>query len=338
MTKMLLAVIGLMFAPMTVSSQDIVAIATLGTPVPQHAGRRVGWDGHVEYVQWAGDSVVCGGRSGFLRYYDPKTKRRMWSAQMQGEIDSLAVASGKDRLYVLTKSQDLLGDSVIHELRLSDGKKSRKLKIDHPNRIAWFPLAEQLVVTTFSDKYGENGVLFDSRTLKKAATMKCDGFVTEITPVGRFIVTLSHQNNIRIWDTKTCKEIFKNGNDEQAPIDAPFTSNAMFDGERTLVYTVDNSWATGKVVVHDILADKETASFDSRNGHVVIDVDFAHGQIALTGTSRNLTVVDLSGRVIADKEAVALQRNVSVDFAPDGKQLAIGSWDNTVRVLELSGN
>lgn len=178
-------------------------------------------------------------------------------------------------------------------------------------------------------------MLFDARTFKKAATMKCDGFVTEITPVGRFIVTLSHRNNIRIWDTKAGKEIFKKGKDEEAAIDAPFTSNAMFDGEHTLVYTVDNSWATGKVFVHAILANKETASFDSRNGHVVMDVDFAHGRIALTGTNRKLTVVDLTGRVIADKDAVTFQRNISIAFSPNGERLAIGSWDNTVRIFEL---
>ncbi len=160
-------------------------------------------------------------------------------------------------------------------------------------------------MTSFAQTYGENGLLLDNTSLKITATIKCDGFAVKITtPVGgRFIVTVSNRNNARIWDMKLGKEIFKVGQDKEVAADQPAISNAMFDGERTLVYTVDNSWGKGKVIVHDIAANKELARFDARNGHVVMDVDFTRGRIALTGTERSLTVTDLTGRVIVSKEA-----------------------------------
>ena len=277
-----------------------------------------------------------------MRCYDPATKRQLWFSVLENEIDSFSVASTKDRLYVLDNT------NAIHVFRLSDGKKTSVVTWDQlrqnagrllaaPCRLAWIPDADQLLVTTHSQMYGENGILFDAATFKKAATMKCDGLVTEITTTadGRFIVTVSHSNNVRIWDTNTGKEVFKVGENERPATDAPFISNAMFDGDRTLVYTVDDSWLTGKVFVHDILANKELASFDSRNGHVVMDVDFAHSRIALTGTERGLTVCDLTGKVIADKAEVTWQRNVAIAFSATGKRLAVGSLDHTVRVFDL---
>ena len=343
MVKMRLAVFALMLVPSLAHSQHIVATSTLGSPVPEHADREAGWNGHVDYVQWAGDNILCGGRSGFVRCYDPKTKQPKWSVQLGGEIDCISVAIPKDRLYVLDNQ------NAVHVFRVSDGHKAATVSSNQlarnagrsfltPGRVGWIPFVDQLFVTNFSEKYGDNGFLFDATNFKKAATIKCDGFVSEIatTPDGRFIVT-RNWSNIRIWDAKEGKEIFKYGDDKEVAIDAPFVSNATFDGEHTMVYTVDNSWATGKVFVHDILANKETASFDSRNGHVVMDVDFPHGRIALTGTKQNLTVVDLTGKVVANKQAVTFQRNVAIAFSPDGKRLAIGSWDNTVRVFELRG-
>ena len=167
--------------------------------------------------------------------------------------------------------------------------------------------------------------------------VKSDGHTKDAktTPDGRFIVTLPGGNTVRIWDTKFREDIFKLGDNEDVPTDAPFISNAMFDGNRTLVYTVDDSWSRGKVFVHDIQADKELAKFGSRNGHAVMDVDFSRGRIALTGTEKSLTVLDLAGNIIAEKAAVTSQRNVAIAFSPNGKRLAIGSNDATVRIFDL---
>jgi WD40 repeat protein len=344
---MLIAALLLASTPASARSLELVATTALGTPVPEHADRRIGWNGHVDYVQWVGDKIVCGGSSGFLRCYDPATKREAWSAQLDGEVGCLSVAAEKDRIFVLIRPREVLGDNVIQELRASDGQQLRSISTDSlrrqskrsrlaPNRLAWIPLADQLFVTLHAEKYDENGMLLDVGTLRKTATIKCDGFVTEIAAAkGQYIVTLSSRNNIRIWDVQAGKEAFRFGNDEEVEVDVPFISNAMFDGERTLVYTVDDSWATGTVYVHDIVDKRQLARFDSRNGHVVMDIDVRRGRIALTGTERGLTVVDLRGAVLADKERVALQRNVSIAYSADGNRLAIGSWDNTVRVFEL---
>jgi len=167
------------------------------------------------------------------------------------------------------------------------------------------------------------------------ARAKSEGSVTvRPTRNGSNILTLSHANNIRIWSLDQTREIFKMGEDKVAAIDAPFTSNAVFDGDKTLVYSIDNSWATGRVYVYDIQKKKEEARFNSRNGHLEMDVDFTTSRIALTGTSKSLTLVDFSGRVLAERKNAADQRVVAVSFSPDGNRLALGSWDNTVRIFD----
>jgi WD40 repeat protein len=334
-----LATLVLMLLPVLARCQEIVETATLGPPVRQ---RVTGWKSHVDYVQWTGDTLAAGGRSGMVRCFSLQTKQQRWSVQLENEIRSLSAAGSKDRLYALDDR------GFIHVFRLSDGKKLNVLSAEQmarrvgisflaPTNMTWIPVADQLLVTHFSKVYGDNGILFDAATFKKTATTRSDGFVTKATtdPGGRFIVTVSSRDNVRIWDTKVGDEIFKLGDEEERATDAPFISNARFDGQRTLVYTVDNSWARGKVHVHDIQAQKDTATFDSRNGHVVMDVDFSRGRIALTGTEKALTVLDLAGNVIAEKAAVTLQRNVAIAFSPTGKRLAVGSQDNTIRIFNI---
>jgi WD40 repeat protein len=339
MKAMPLAVVCLTVFSAAAMSQEIDAIASFGTPVPERAG---GWKGHVDYLQWAGGAIVCGGKTGFLRCFNVETKQQRWAAQLKSEVRSIAVAIATGQVFALDDAND------IHVFGLTDGKESDLIssgklatlcekKFVVPSNIAWIRDAEQILVTNYSETYGDNGFLFQTTPFKKAATIKSDGHVREITTdaSGRFIVMQSRRDNIRIWDTKAGREIFKLGKDEDLVIDGPFVSHAIFDGQHTLVYTVDNSWATGKIFVYDIMAGTVTAQFDSRHGHVVMDVDFVHGRIALTGTNRTLIILDLSGKVIADKPAATWQRNVAVAFSPNGERLAVGSWDNTVRVFAM---
>jgi hypothetical protein len=66
-----------------------------------------------------------------------------------------------------------------------------------------------------------------------------------------------------------------------------------------------------------------------------MDVDFAKRRIVLTGTETGLTVVDFAGKEIAHLPKATLQRNTAVEFSPSGKQILVGSWDNTVSVFTL---
>ena len=205
-----------------------------------------------------------------------------------------------------------------------------------PYRVTWVPVAQKLLVFT-SDANGGNGLLLDGESFENGATIQTEDFVKRCSTdcSGRFVVTVSGRDNVHIWDTKAAKEIFECGQNKVPAVDAPFISNAMFDGDRVLIYTVDNSWGTGTVVVQDVLANQEKARFNSRNGHVVMDVDFAHKRVALTGTERRLSVLDFSGNLFADKGSVTFQRNAAISFSPDGNLLAVGSWDNTIRIFEI---
>ncbi len=151
MKKMFAAIALLLLGPLSAGADELTVIAALGTPVPEHADREANWAGHVDYVQWSGDNIICGGRSGFVRCYDPKTKQQLWSARPDGELDSLSVAG--NHMFILTRSRELLGGCVIQELRASDGKQIRTLSTNQlarlagisrfsPCRIAWLPVSD----------------------------------------------------------------------------------------------------------------------------------------------------------------------------------------------------
>jgi WD domain, G-beta repeat len=329
----------LLILPVAVQAEKWEAVAALGSPVPE---RLDGREGSVDFVHWVGDSIVCAGRSGFARRFDPETRRELWSAKLKGDAQCRSFAGSKDRLYLIDDG------GGVHVFRCADGVEietrtqqqfSDLLGTDFviPYRVTWVPVAEKLLVFTSAAKVG-TGLLLDGTTFAKAATIKTGDFVRFVSTdaTGRFAITVTDKDNIQIWDLQAAQEIFKCDQNETPAVDAEFTSNVQFDGDRTLVYTVDNSWSTGTVVVHDILANQEKARFNSRNGHVVMDVDFVHQRIALTGTERRLTILGLAGNVIADKESVTFQRNVAIAFSPDGSKLAIGSWDNTVRIFGIS--
>jgi len=330
-------------------AHELIPIATFGTPA---SPRTEGHNGPAKHVAWAGDSIFVSAQSHIVSCQDIKTKQLRWSTMFNKNIDLIAVNEKLDRVFVLDDDHD------IHVHRLSDGKQldfSKTIRQTlqsleerfSPIQIGVTNGNPQLFISTFAYTYGKNGLLLDATNFVVTGTFQCAGYIRQIhaTADGCYITTLSDSNNIRIWDNKHGKEIFNRGwnedmafiqaSERESPIDAPFMSNAAFDGVRTLVYTVDNSWRIGKVHVYDTEANKEVAMFTSRHGHVVMAVDFAHGRIALTGTERSLTLTDLAGNVVAERENAAWQRNFAVAFSPDGQHLAIGSQDNTVRIFAI---
>jgi WD40 repeat protein len=118
-------------------------------------------------------------------------------------------------------------------------------------------------------------------------------------------------------------------------IDAPFFSHLRDSGSDTIVYTLDNSWATGSVYIHNI-STKATKSFDARSGHIELDVSFPKRRIALTGTSTDLTVLDFDGKQVAHTTKATLQRNYSVEFSPDGERVLVVSGDNTLSIFSIA--
>ena len=312
--------------------------SVIGTPVE---GRKEGWQGHVDFIAWLDDeTIVYAGKSGFIKYHSLDQQAEKWSTRVEGNLCQLV--KGRDHLFVLDD------DGTVHVLEKAGGKMLKRLDkgtfetitglpLFRPVNIAWVPKHNAMLISEFSEEYGEHLFLIDDQTFEVVGRAKSEGFLTQIHPThtGSHIVSLSHKNNIRIWSIDEKREVFLMGENMFAGIDASFTSNAFSDGNKTLVYSVDDSWSTGDVHIFDTNQKIELVQFDSRNGHLEMDVDFMSSRIALTGTKQNLTIVDFKGRVLAELENVADQRVASVKFSPRRNRIAIGSWDNTLRVFEF---
>lgn len=71
-------------------------------------------------------------------------------------------------------------------------------------------------------------------------------------------------------------------------------------------------------------------------GKPVADYEKAwNGHIAVTGSSADLTILDFTGKVLAQIKKAISQRNLAVQFSPLGDLVLIGSWDNTIRVFAI---
>jgi hypothetical protein len=340
MKSTLLAVVIVIFCHAACAAEELVKDAAFFVPAMKSLP---GQSPSVDFVHWVGDDVICCGPPGFAHRYNLATRRLIWSAPAGNPSQGGSGAVSNKILYALDSHDALQAFALAngqHEWSATPTQLAQRAGMAslNPTHIGFIPGTNRLLITAFAKEYGPNGYLFDG-ALQKVGQVKTDGFVAQITtdPTGRFIVTLSIKNNIRIWDTKTSKEIFKFGEDRnELVMDAPFFSNARFDGHRTLVYTEDNSWATGTVFVHDIVDNKELAHFESRHGHVVIDVDFPHQRVALVGTNRRLTVLDFAGKVVADQESISPGRNMAVAFSDNGERLAVGSQDGSLLVFRLT--
>jgi WD40 repeat protein len=303
--------------------------------------REKSWKNKIDFIEWIDNqTIIYGGRHSDIICYDLSTKAERWKVKFSGEIKSLTI--GKNVCYLLESS------GKTHAISLATGENGKSINTEKsgfdyfsPTQIHCLNQQNWLVAASFESKgNAKNVFIFDQTSLKLIEKFKSDGFVTQLSLSRneKHIVTLSSHNNIRIWSLENKEEIFKIGKDKSAPIDAPFTSNAVFDGNKTLVYTIDDSWATGTVHVHDIHQNKELAKFDSRNGHAVVDVDFTNARIGLSGSKGAVTLLDFTGKEIAELNVPNAIRVLSLKFSPDNKRISIGCWDTTMRIYNIKEN
>jgi WD40 repeat protein len=197
-------------------------------------------------------------------------------------------------------------------------------------------------VSKFATFYGRNGHVLDPTYRRLESSFEIDAAPREwsLSPEGRFLSLIAKDEVLCVRDLKENRELFFQGQRvlkkpdvHTFVIDAPFFSHIRSDG-RTVLYTQGNSWATGKVFVHD-LATKKTNSFDARNGHIELSVHFPSRRLVVTGTGAGLTLTDFTGVMLADLKDATLQRNGCVEFSPSGKRIVVGSWDNAVYAFEI---
>ncbi|MEP3480310.1 MAG: hypothetical protein ABJZ55_13750 [Fuerstiella sp.] len=321
-----------------------------------NADRAAAWNGHIEYASWLDDeTIVYWRKTGELTCWSLTNKKAVWSLQDVHNVSDWSVCRNKGRLAILYKENaDTFSDKRVQVINCVDGKAllnadatalAMLMGTDHalPTRIALTPTDAKLILCNFGLHFASNGYVICPNYKKLELSFRIDASPSElsVSPNGSRVTVLADTKVICIHDIQNDTQVYFRGDRiRERPdsitsvIDAPFMSHARHDGADILIYTIDNSWSTGKVFIRDLKTNNGT-SFDARNGHIEIDVDFARKRVVLTGTSAGLALLKFDGSVLAHMPKATLQRNACVAFSPSGKQLLIGSWDNTVSVFEI---
>jgi len=301
-----------------------------------------GFDSNRYFAEWLNDTeVVSFTRDQKLSRVNATTKEVIWSRDwLDGVSDSavcpsqmrIGLISQDDRQVVLVNATD--GSTVLTKQSDQLGKQSGASSF-LPSQIALHPKNGSVLISDFSTHFGNNAYLFSP---------KLDGIVKKIgvDSMPREISFSANSDRLTIladFDVLNVRDINKNadvyfaGKRFEKPrdsitsvIDAPFFSNAHQDGQNILVYSRDNSWATGQIFVHR-LDNKSTIEFDGLNGHIVMDVDFANSRIAVSGTSKNISLFDFDGKKLAELSNATGKRNLRIRFSPNGEKLLICNSD-----------
>jgi len=318
--------------------------------------------GRILFASWIDDdSIVFNSDAGSIVCLSIKDGKIKWSVNGVKEIEDWSVSRGANRLAYLAASRIYVVDG-------KDGRKifessgddlARLMRIDSvlPSCLTLSPKNGRLIICSSSYSYGRNGYVLDPSYRKLLTTFDTDAWPHDVSlsPDGRYVSVIAYKNVLNVRDvTNNCDVFFRGSRIVVDPktlwnpktmtgsvppieivIDGAFFSHIRYDGRKTVVYSEDGSSnASGEVFVRD-LCSKQVNKFDAHNGHIEMDVDFNTRHIILTGTSRNLTLVDFDGRKLAHATAVTMQRNLCVEFSPSGKYVLVGSWDNTLSVFKI---
>lgn len=338
--------------PSLLTAAEVKLVRRFGEPNPNH---EQGWNGHVDHASWVNDDrIVFWSKSGRITCLDVSTGRTAWSLDGIKAVQSWSLSPKFERLAYNERGGGLLGEgkgiSIIdcktgkRLVRLDGARLAKLLNLDHvfPGEIALSPLDGRLILSEFATFYGRNGHIIDTGTGHLESSFDIDAAPREwsLSPDGRYLSLIAAEEVLCVRDLKENRNLFFRGKrilkepeTHTFTIDAPFFSHIRSDGE-TVIYTQDNSWATGKAFIHD-LATKKTSPFDALNGHIELAVHFPSRRIALTGSEARLTLMDFTGNRMADLKNVTLQRNGWIEFSPSGKQILVGSWDNAVYVFDI---
>ncbi len=344
----IITVLLLALFPLSAIAADIDLVFRHGEPIKD---RKAAWAGHIEFASWIDDELIVYLSRGDVTCISTKTRRIQWVVRNVGKNPDWSISRDTKRLALLTDNDttsviDCNSGKFIFTADRTRMAKMLGLDFAIPFRIAIAPDDGRLIVCTFSTFYGRNAYILDPSYTKTLSSFDIDASPNEVSVSsnGERVAVIADNDVLCVRDLRKNRDIFFRGTRiEEKPdsltftIDAPFFSHLRDSGSELLVYTLDNSWDTGKVYVHN-LKTKEINSFDGRNGHIELDVSFATRRLVLTGTSTDLTVLDFDGHVVAHKKNVTKQRNASVEFSPSADRILVGSWDNTLSVFSIAEN
>tara|TARA_R110002111_G_scaffold1157_1_gene8149 strand:- start:3517 stop:4569 length:1053 start_codon:yes stop_codon:yes gene_type:complete len=344
----LLVITALLLAFLTLSAAgaDIDLIFRHGEPIKDP---KAAWAGHIEYASWIDDERIVYWSRGDVTCISTKTRQIQWVVRGVGKISDWSVSRDMKRLAILAENDttsviDCNSGKVIFTANRTRMSKMLGLDFTIPSRLAFVHNDGRLIICMFSTFYGRNAYILDASYEKTLTSFDIDALPRNISvsPEGSRVAVIAKDDVLCVRDLHSNRDVFFRGkritekpDTLTSAIDAPFYSHFRDSGRELLIYTLDNSWATGKVFVHNIKTTKIN-SFDGRNGHIELDVSFPTRQLVVTGTSTDLTVLDFDGHVITHKKNVTTQRNASVEFSPLADRILVGSWDNTLSVFSIT--
>ena len=330
-------------------------IARHGTPTDD---RDAGWDSAIRHANWLNEErIVHTIGSDEVRCIDAVSGAVHWQRSLDGELDGelslfreWSVAWATNRLGFSIYDPDRVTPRQFLILNTQTGRtiakwKGNELAKRFGRDIGPFALAPNdgsLVVSESHVNGGANLHRLNSKNDQIVSSFRLHPSLDKLTfsSDGRRIGGIAANQFVAVRDVENDKDVFvlgepvPEGERAQGPgIDAAFLSNLRHAGNHVIL-TQDHGWTNGKVFVHGIDTG-ESISFDARNGHIEIAVDFARQRIALTGTSRSLVITDFAGKLIAQSNNVADQRILAVDISPSGRYVVVGGVDTTLSVFEL---
>lgn len=276
------------------------------------------------------------------------TGKLVWTRELDGTDKRIAYSRGAKRIARFSGYSDLAVLDVESGETLFEADKKRweellGKKYAWPSKAAMHPVDGRLLVVAPDLAYGENAYLLGASLDRVEARFGIDALPDEVSfsANGKRLAVLAHNDVRCVTDLESEKDVYFVGTRTlEKPdgltfvIDAPFCSALQHDGEDLIVYAIDNSWARGRIYVHRI-SSGEALQFDSRNGHVVLDVDWEGKRIALGGASENLTLLDFDGNELAELKKAVASRIMSVEFSPSKREVLVTGQDNVAAIFEI---
>lgn len=314
------------------SEAPLVLDFAYGKPV---RGRMAAWDGHIVSVRWHGNILLYSREDGRCGAID-KSGRLLWRSKIPG-ARQWALSDAEGIFAAVTRD----GDAVF--LKCGNGAYITSLsaaKIGELGRvrggagvhISFNSAGQCVLVCTNGTKYvvltcSLNDIVAVNR-------QHIRGTPTMVLPIEghRHLLSVLDSQGIYIQNIETRKTLWSvDTKSRPREVDSPFVSGMQSDG-KTVVFALDDSWEKGALNVHSTVSSSHR-QWSVPDKHLVFDTCFEKELIVTSGTSKGIVTWTLQGVAVGKINDCMLQRAGCIAFSADGKRVAVGSWDNSIRVF-----